>query len=61
MPEEGLNVCLGILSTGVFLKESQRKANLSVSLLCSLSPGVLRGAPEEDLFVIIYVVLSLAW
>ena len=51
MPEEGLNVCLGILSTGVFLKESQRQANLSVSLLCSLSPGVLRGAPEEDLFM----------
>ena len=61
VPEEGLFVSL---SPGVFRKETQRKAKLSVSwcseagsrrrlvYLCSLSPGtLLKGVPGEGFYV----------
>ena len=44
-------------------QSKRQKAKLSVGLLCTLSPCVLRGAPGEDLLVIMYVawLLIIIW
>ena len=45
------------------ISPKRQKAKLSVGLLCTLSPCVLRGAPGEDLLVIMYVawLLIIIW
>ena len=57
VPEEGLFVFVS-LSPGVFRKETQRKAKLSVIVSCVVCLLVFwEEAPGEDLFVIYVVCL----